>query len=108
MNRIDVRAAPSIRALMTLKDVTENDAREIRAVWHQVRSRSEARGLIDEILRTYGAEYLGDLIRPRGIGRSVYYCNAGDTYASTILFCGPRAWVGCVGDLFDPVTRIRS
>lgn len=38
-----------------------------------------------------GVEYLGE--RRRG-GGSVYYANAGDAYASTLLFCGARLYVG--------------
>jgi len=42
----------------------------------------------------HGVEYLGLCKRS---GQSVYYCNAGDTYATTFIFKGKRLTVGCWG-----------
>lgn len=93
-----MRTAASIKNLMTIKDVTEDDAKSIRRVWHNDPIKRRARDDIDAILRTSGVEYLG---RHKRTGHDVYYCNAGDTYATTVLFIGPRLIVGCWGDLME-------
>lgn len=46
----------------------------------------------------YGVEYIG---RCKRSGQSVYYCNAGDAYAATLIFKGKRLTVGCWGDLIE-------
>jgi hypothetical protein len=43
-------------------------------------------------------EYLG---RNKRTNDEVYYCNAGDTYSTTVLFVGPHLRVGCWGDLIE-------
>lgn len=53
---------------------------------------------VDEIIGTHGVEYLGEHCRT---GHAVYYCNAGDTYAATVLFRGASMRVGCWGDLVE-------
>lgn len=93
-----MRTAASIKNLMQIKDVTEEDAKAIRRVWHNDWKRSRAMEEIDHILRTSGVEFLGTHKRS---DLSVYYCNAGDTYATTVLFIGPRLIVGCWGDLVE-------
>lgn len=98
MSRISHRRAASVSALMSIKDVTEEQAKMIRALWHHSRYRSNARTAIDAVLRTYGVEYLG---RNKRTNDEVYYCNAGDTYATTVLFVGPHLRVGCWGDLVE-------
>ena len=95
---IKMRRCASVKNLMTIKDVTQEDAQEIRRIWKTVTNRGEARENIDKILRTYGVEYLGQHKRS---GEHVYYCNAGDTYAGTILFKGLRMFVGYWGDLVE-------
>lgn len=94
-----MRTAASIKSLMQIKDVTEDDAKRIRTLWRE--STGITRNLrekIDAILRTYGVEFIG--VHKRS-GYNVYYCNAGDTYATTVLFIGPRLVVGCWGDLVE-------
>jgi hypothetical protein len=98
MPHISMRRAASAKALQELKDVTPEDARAIRNAWKTIGKRSEARARIDALFRTYGVEYLGQSKRT---GEHVYYCNAGDTYAPTILFAGMRMFVGCWGDLVE-------
>lgn len=93
-----MRTAASIKFLMQIKDVTEEDAKAIRRIWHNDPVKKRAMGDIDAVLRTYGVEYLG-LHKRSGYG--VYYCNAGDPYATTVLFIGPRLIVGCWGDLME-------
>ena len=115
----------TIASLMQIKDVTEDDARLIRKIWPMSISEMRAylarpavnlegrfdyvletckgstnlvEGAVDRILRTHGVEYLGQRKRNRN---HVYYCNAGDTYATTVLFDGDRLTVGCIGDLVE-------
>lgn len=99
------RTAASIKALMTIKNVTEEDAKRIRELWLSAgvrapykNSRGKARDEIDAILRTCGIEFLGFHKRT---GHEVYYCNAGDTYTTTVLFHGPSLRVGCWGDMVE-------
>lgn len=49
--------------------------------------RDFKRQAIDQAAGFHGVEYLG---RDRRTGNSVYYCNAGDSYAPTICFIGAR------------------
>lgn len=99
------RTCAGVKALMEIKDVTAEDARAIRYAWKtRLASRFEARDEVDRILRTCGVEFLGFDKRS---GRSVYYCNAGDTYATTVIFHGPRMTVGCWGDLVER-NRVRE
>lgn len=93
-----MRTAASIKSLMEIKDVTEEDAKAIRNIWKNDPIKRRAREDIDRILRTSGVEYLG--VHKRS-GEAVNYCNAGDTYATTVLFIGPRLIVGCWGDLVE-------
>lgn len=113
--------AASINALTQIKDVTEEDARRIRAVWKATNLNSllrecpvdfnvmdtalgvrnlivVKRKVIDRLLQTCGVEYLGWDKRSRD---SVYYCNAGDSYATTVIFRGDNLIVGCWGDLVE-------
>lgn len=95
---IHVRKAPSVKALMTIKDVTLDDAEKIRTAWKTVENSRQAREAVDSILRTYGVVYIG---RHKRTGRRIYYANTGETYARTVIFSGPRAYVGCWGDLVE-------
>lgn len=97
-HRIPTRIAPSVDKLMEIKDVTEEMAVRIRSVWHTEFNRAVARQRIDGILGTHGVEYLG-YHRQRRIG--VYYCNAGDPYANTVVFLGPVMRTGCWGDYVE-------
>lgn len=90
--------AASVAKLCEIKDVTEKDAVEIRTLWRTKANRRRARDLIDAILCTYGVEFLGI---HRRTGQDVYYCNAGDSYATTVIFHGDRLYVGCTGDLVE-------
>ena len=112
---------PSIKTLMTIPNVTREDAIKIRAImlarpteptiktsvhdrasvlvngeWLRPATRLEA---IDKILETFGVEYQ----RPGRGQRSpaFYYCNTGDSYASTILKVNGRYRVGCWGDIVE-------
>ncbi|MGZ7226658.1 hypothetical protein ACXWO0_09350, partial [Streptococcus pyogenes] len=82
----------------TIKDVTEDLAREVRDVWKKGGPRAWRREKIDTLISTCGVEYLGYHKRS---GQHVHYCNAGDAYAGTILFIGDRLVVGCWGDMVE-------
>lgn len=110
--------APSEARLCEIKDVTETDAKLIRAVWkarghdelHTIYPRAGEFGqvsyklrelkrlCIDQIIRTYGVEYLGTY---KPSGEHCYYCNSGDACSTTVLFIGNRMDVGCWGDLVE-------
>lgn len=98
MTTIPARRAATVDALMQIKDVTKEDALKIRSIWKTTKSRQEAREEIDKVLRTYGVEYLGQHKRT---GRAVYYCNTGESYASTLVFIGPSLYVGCWADYVE-------
>jgi len=97
-DRIPTRIAPSIDTLMQIKDVTEEDAIKIRHVWHTEPNRLVARLRIDGVLRTSGVEFLGHHKRRH---LPVWYCNAGDIYATTVVFMGPVMRVACRGDYVE-------
>ena len=97
-NKIPTRIAPSVQNLMSLKDVTEEDAIKIRHIWHTVGDRPTARQRIDGVLRTSGVEFLGHHKRRH---LPVWCCNAGDTYATTVVFMGPVMRVACWGDYVE-------
>lgn len=52
---------------------------------------------IDRLTKTYGIEYAGKTAQ----GAEVSYCNAGDSYAATILFVGGELRVGDWGSMVE-------
>jgi hypothetical protein len=86
---------------MEIKDVTREDARKIRAIMqgeHKVDGETRLER-IDKVLRTYGVEYI-----PAGRNSkspAIYYCNAGDSYACTVLKVNGQFRVGCWGDIVE-------
>lgn len=119
----------SIKTLMQLKDVDLALAKEIRRVWRTVKTREELmliaglvgsdfyhdppvrhlkRVAVDKLIGTYGVEFLG---LHRKSKDDMYYCNAGETYAETIIFKGHTLSVGCWGDWVEsnkisPLTEV--
>lgn len=89
-----MRTAASIKSLMSIKDVTREDAEQIRHVW--LSYLTPMKKIIDRILKTSGVEYLGEHKRT---GKRIWYCNAGDSYGTTVLFVGEHLRVGCWADL---------
>lgn len=113
----------TVESLMQIKDVTDTDALFVRTIWKMVGPTAVRKLLtrhnvdgkydnalackgsvnmkhaaIDTTLNTHGVELLGQRKRNR---EYVYYCNAGDTYATTVLFDGLHLRVGCIGDLLE-------
>lgn len=105
---------------MTLKEIIEclstkaqplslPEAQHLRALAREVqrsnwlenfgqRSRSVLE-YADKILNTCGIESFR--IKVQGRVRQVTYCNAGDTYATTVLYYNNKYWAGCWGDLAE-------
>jgi len=81
-----------------LVDQFECCAQHVRECYNPPSTMSLRRMAIDHLIGTCGVEYLGQSYRTR---ESVFYCNAGDTYATTILFNGPSMRVGCWGALVE-------
>ena len=98
MANMTQRRCASVAALMTIKDITREDAEKIRQAWRSITNREEARQTIDKMLKTYGVEYLG---RHKRTGHHVYYCNAGDSYVTTVTFHGPVMRVACWADYVE-------
>lgn len=92
------RKCASVKTLQSIKDVTQEDAEAIRQAWKTIKNRQEAREAVDRIINTHGVEFLG--IDKRS-GASVYYCNAGDSYATTVCFVGLRMVVCCWADFVE-------
>lgn len=92
------RRCASVARLMEIKDVTAEDALRIRRIWKTYKARAKARNEIDEIIRTCGVEYLG---WHRRACVECWYCNAGDSYATTIVFVGENLTVSCWADLVE-------
>ena len=113
---------PSVKMLQTIKDVTLEDARKVRAILEcnsvdAVTELSESADryvrqcynrpplqmvkltAVDSILRTFGVEYI-----PKGHNSkspSIEYCNTGDTYAVTLMWTRGRYAVGDWGDIVE-------
>lgn len=91
---------PSVKTLVAAFGLEKG--KKIRAVME--RPRRDERGKtrlerIDEVLETCGVEY-----QRAGCGRrspEFWYCNAGDTYATTVLKVNGRFRVGCWGDIVE-------
>lgn len=120
---------PSVKTLMQIKDVTRADAIAIREVmkgyasipcmcgrmsdptsadaypwnvcsyFYDGKHRYSKMAAINKLLHTYGVEYV-DAGHNRKFPAFVY-CNAGDTYATTVLKVNGRFRVGCWGDIVE-------
>lgn len=90
----------SIKRLCEIKDVTPEIAKKVRFYWNNPKAfpRDLRMKLINALIETHGVEYLGQHKRT---GSQIEYCNAGDVYATTILFEGDHLRVGCWGDLAE-------
>lgn len=95
---------PSVKAIHEAFQqwITREQAQEIRVIMEgpsrgeSGRTRLER---IDRILGTHGVEHTA-----RGHNAkspAIHYCNAGDTYATTILKVNGRFRIGCWGDIVE-------
>jgi hypothetical protein len=113
---------PSIKSIMQIKDVTIEQAKQVRAVlelesidavtkvnnaalkyvqtcYNRPPLQMVKLTAIDTILQTYGVEGV-----PRGHGANspgFDYCNTGDSYASTIIWINGRYRVANWGDIAE-------
>jgi hypothetical protein len=85
----------SIKSLLSIKDVTEDDAQLVRYIWKHCTNRLIARECINRIIGAHGVEYLG---KHKRNGNCVYYANTGDSYTSTIVWSGLYMRVQCWAD----------
>lgn len=91
---------PSVKSLMQIKDVTRKDALAIRAIMRGPRVESATRmERIDKILNTCGVEYTMRGHNQKSPG--FYYCNAGDTYATTVIRVNGQFRVERWGDIVE-------
>ncbi len=58
---------------------------------------------IDTLLGTHGVESLGEGSSSEGFAPPFEYCNAGDSYAATLVYkrASDRLFVGCWGDIAE-------
>lgn len=97
-----VAIRPSIKTLMTIKDVTREDAIEIRRIMATTgrdglgRTRLQQ---IDALLSTFGVEYVGKGRNAKS--PAFYYCNTGDIYAETVVKIRGRFIVSSWGDIVE-------
>ena len=87
---IDVPRAKRLRALMNAHQY---------ANWKGGVSVMGTMRRINNELGTFGVEVIPAGKGPRS--PQIVYCNAGDTYDTTILFCRGRFQVGCWGDIVE-------
>lgn len=113
---------PSVKRLQAIKDVTPAIARQIRQImrrevpipcggcglpdaayacrfYHDGRCRPSRLKAIDRLIGTFGVEY--QAAGHNAKSPAFHYCNAGDTYDTTILKVGDRFVVGCWGDIIE-------
>lgn len=111
----------SITSLLEIKDVDEKMAKTIRDIWKANDKRELAQAYVDlyevekafhsplkltplkrhcinQLLEMHGVEHLG---YDKRANRHVYYCNAGDTYTTTVCFVGESLTVRCWGDYVE-------
>jgi hypothetical protein len=81
--------------------ITPEQARDIRQIMEgPARVNGEGRlSRIDRILKTHGVEYIAAGRNSKS--PAISYCNAGDTYATTILKVNGRFRIGCWGDIVE-------
>jgi hypothetical protein len=97
-----MKRSPSVHAIYQAFQqwITLEQARQIKAIMVGPRLPEGTRmQAIDKILGTHGVEYT-----PAGHNSkspAIEYCNAGDTYATTILKVRGNYRIGCWGDIVE-------
>lgn len=88
--------ADSLDALVTVYPAADGD---IIPPYGRLPSLREAkRQAIDHAAGFHGVMHLGWHRRKQA---HIYYLDAGDPYAPTLIFCGDRMTIGCWGDLVE-------
>jgi hypothetical protein len=79
---------PSIKTIeKSFPYLIREDVKKIRKILENYCNSPEiCLSKIDEILETYGVEYIEDSRDNCRQTQGILYCNAGDTYAKTILY----------------------
>lgn len=93
-----VRAIWKAESRAALYDVYLPAAEIEREFYNQPFFRELKRQCINRAAGFYGVEYLGWHRRAR---EDVYYLNAGDSYAATLVFIGRRVVVACWADYVE-------
>jgi hypothetical protein len=108
LSSITIGRAKELRRVLEIKDraTLESilDKYPVTAKWYHscynpMGFTTAKLSIANEILGTYGVEYI-----PKGHNSkspAIEYCNAGDTYNSTLLFVSGRYRVGCWGDIVE-------
>jgi hypothetical protein len=81
--------------------VTPEIAKQVRAIMagpSRVNGQTRMQR-IDAVISTYGVEYIAAGHNSKS--PAITYCNAGDTYATTVLKVNGRFRVGCWGDIVE-------
>lgn len=107
---------PSVRTIMSIPGVSREQAKQIRKIMEDASSSckacDEAMVRIDKVLGTHGTEAIRcrEWIDRYHQDIRIVYCNAGDTYAWTVLFDteAMRFSVGCYGDMVERLERIHG
>lgn len=92
---------PSVATIERGLNVDRATAVEIRKVMdgRRVEKPLTRMQLIDKLYQTHGVEY-----QPRGRNEkspAFYYCNAGDSYAATVVKINGRFRICCWGDIVE-------
>ena len=96
---------PSIKTITKeFPYLTRDDVKEVRRILERYcYSPEKCLRKIDKILETSGVEYIESLEDNYNEESGILYCNAGDTYATTIFYdyskC--RYYIGCWGDVVE-------
>ncbi len=94
---LEVSTRVELEALLDKYPVT---AAWYRSCYHPMAFGTAKLSIASEITECYGVEYI-----PAGRGHkspAIEYCNAGDTYAATLMYVSGRGYrVGCYGDIVE-------
>ena len=96
---VDTRTARRIRRILKGKEdprTVEATDTWVRRCYHEPSQREQAAHAVDVLLETYGVE--------TAEGR-FDYCNAGDAYATTLVFVGDSVYIACWGDVIESMER---
>ena len=102
-----IHSLPTVRTMVARLNIDEKKATRIRSLMEAHREANWKGGvsvmgtlrMIDTVLGTFGVEII-----PQGRGKAspqIMYCNTGETYDTTLLFCRGTFHVTCWGDIVE-------